>query len=56
MNPRHFPDINTSQQYKDVKEKVEQLVPLLTKLKETLTTVTPGVDPEEEKRRKDLSR
>ena len=49
-------DINTSQQYKDVKEKVEQLVPLVTKLKENLTIVTPGVDPEEGKRRKDLSR
>ena len=56
MNAPLPSDINTSQQHKDVKEKAEQLVPLLTKLKENLTIITPGVDPEEEKRRKDLSR
>ena len=44
------------QQYKDVKEKAEQLVPWLDKLKGILATDAGGVGPEEEQRRTELSR
>ena len=44
------------QEYKDVKEKVNQLIPWLTKLKDNLTTVTTDVDSDEQKRRGELSR
>jgi hypothetical protein len=36
--------------------KVEQLIPWLAKLKDNLTIVPIDVDPEEEKRREELSR
>ena len=45
-----------SQQYKDVKEKIEQLTPWLEKLRGILATVTGCVDLEEEQRRAELSR
>jgi hypothetical protein len=50
------PSFTLPQEYKDVKEKAEQLVPLLKKLKDNFTTVADGVDPEEEQRRTELSR
>ena len=45
----------SSQEYKDVKEKVEQLAPWLTKLN-NLTIVTTDVDSEEKERREELFR
>jgi phosphoserine phosphatase len=48
--------LTISQQYKDVKEKAEQLVPWLEKLNDNLAIITDGVDPEEEQRRTELSR
>ena len=53
---RFYPEFTVSQEYKDVKEKVDQLVPWLRKLKENLAIVTTDVDPEEEKRRDELSK
>jgi len=53
---RFYPQFTVSQEYKDVKEKVDQLVPWLTKLKENLAIVTTDVDPEEGRRRDELSR
>ena len=53
---RHYLWFTLSQEYKDVKEKVDQLVPWLTRLKDNIAVVATGVDPEEEKRREELSR
>ena len=48
--------LTISQQYKDVKEKAEELAILLNKLKDNLAAVTPDIDPEEEQRRTELSK
>ena len=52
---RFYLRLTVVQQYKDVKEKAEQLAPWLRKLKDNVTTVD-IVDPEEKKRRAELSR
>ena len=51
-----YPRFTLPQEYKDVKDKVNQLIPWLKKLKDNLTIVTTEVDPEEKKRREELSR
>ena len=56
MTYRFYPPLTISQQYKDVKEKAEQLIPWLNKLKDILAAATDGVDPEEEKRRSEFTR
>jgi len=45
-----------SQGYEDVNEKAEQLVPCLTKLKDSFVDVVDGVDPKERWRREELFR
>lgn len=44
------------QQFKDVREKVEQLSPWLMKLRDNLTIVTTDVEPEEQGRLTELAR
>lgn len=53
---RIYLSITVSQEYKDVKEKAEKLVPWVKKLIDNLTTVADGVDSEEAGRRKELFR
>ena len=47
---------NPSQQYEDVKEKVEDLIPQLDRFKQHIDTTTVGKDPEETNRRRELIR
>jgi len=55
--PRRFHSpLTVPQQYKDVKEKAEQLAPWLKKLRDNIATATGNVDLEEEQRRAELSR
>ena len=56
MAYRFYPPLTISQQYKDVKEKAEQLIPWLNKLTVILAVATDGVDPEEEERRSELTK
>ena len=51
-----MPPLTIPQDYKDVKEKAEQLIPWLKRLKDNLATVPDGIDLEEEERRTELSR
>ena len=48
--------MSSYQHYKSIKEKIEELTPWLKKLKENLTITAPGADPDEERRREELSR
>ena len=45
-----------SQEFKDVKERIEYLKPQLDRLKQTITTTTVDGDPEETERRTELTR
>ena len=45
----------SSQQFEDVKEKVEELVPQLDRFKQNITTATIEGDPEETERRRGLA-
>jgi len=47
---------NTTQQYNDVKDKLDDLIPWLEKLLVTLAKVDPNCDPEEVERRSQLEK